>query len=140
IRVTHGESMAVLVDQAGIGDADAVAKRAYGREERIAKAQATIIETQDAHNAEAWAMDAFAEKAPGLDWATYFRAAGLQDQDTVIAWQPEAIARLSKLVADAPLEDWKAWATFHALNDAAPLLPEAYADLSFGFFGTTLSG
>jgi len=140
IRGKYREYMAALLEQAGIEDADAVAKRAYALEERIAKAQATIIETQDAHNAEAWAMDAFAEKAPGLDWATYFRAAGLQDQDTVIAWQPEAIARLSKLVADASLEDWRAWATFHALNEAAPLLPKAYADLSFGFFGTTLSG
>src|SRR5690606_39956719 len=116
IRGKSREYMAALLEQAGIEDADADAKRAYALEERIAKAQATIIETQDAHNAEAWAMDGFAEKAPGLDSATYFRAAGLQDQDTVIAWQPEAIARLSKLVADAPLEDWRAWATSHALN------------------------
>src|SRR5690606_24531808 len=44
------------------------------------------------------------------------------------------------LAASASLDDWKAWATFHALDDAAPLLPKAFADLSFGFHGTTLSG
>jgi putative endopeptidase len=140
IRGKYQDYVAALLEQAGIDDADAMAKRVYGLEEKIAKAQATIIETQDAHNAETWKMDAFAKQAPGLDWATYFQAAGLQDQDTFIAWQPEAITRLSALVASAPLEDWKAWATFHALDDAAPLLPKAFADLSFGFYGTALSG
>jgi putative endopeptidase len=140
IRGKYQDYVAALLEQAGIDDADAMAKKVYGLEEKIAKAQATIIETQDAHNAETWKMDAFAKQAPGLDWATYFQAAGLQDQDTFIAWQPEAITRLSALVASAPLEDWKAWATFHALDDAAPLLPKAFADLSFGFHGTALSG
>ena len=140
IRGKYREYVAALLEQAGIDDADAMARRVYGLEEKIARAQATIIETQDAHNAETWKRDAFAKQAPGLDWATYFQAAGLQDQDTFIAWQPEAITRLSALVASAPLEDWKAWATFHALDDAAPLLPKAFADLSFGFYGTALSG
>jgi putative endopeptidase len=140
IRGKYREYIAALLTQAGIEDADAKAKQIYALEEKIAKAQASIIETQDAHNAESWAMDAFAQKAPGLDWATYFKAAGLQDQDEVIAWQPEAIAKLSALAAKASLDDWKAWATFHALDDAAPLLPKAFADLSFDFHGTTLSG
>ena len=133
-------TVAALLEEAGIEDAAAMAKRVYALEEKIARAQATVIETQDAHNAETWAMDAFAEQAPGLDWSAFFEAAGLDGEDKVIAWQPEAIARLSALVASAPLQDWKAWATFHALDDAAPLLPKAFADLSFGFHGTTLSG
>ena len=104
IRGKYREYVAALLEEADIEDAAAMADRVYALEEKIAKAQATVIETQDAHNAEAWAMDAFAGKAPGLDWATFFQAAGLQDQDTVIAWQPEAIAIEPRNAEDAVLE------------------------------------
>src|SRR5690606_26109588 len=54
--------------------------------------------------------------------------------------QPEAIGKLSALVASQPLQAWKDWMVFHALDRSASLLPKAYADLSFDFHGTTLYG
>jgi putative endopeptidase len=140
VRDAYKTYMAALMKQAGIADADAKAKKIYALEEKIAKAQASIIDTENVHNAQAWATADFAKKAPGLDWAAYFKAAGLDGQQTITAWQPSAIAKLSALTASVPLQDWKDWATFHAINRAAGLLPKAYADLSFGFYGTTLSG
>ena len=47
---------------------------------------------------------------------------------------------LSALTASERLQTWKDYLTFHALNESASLLPKAYADLSFGFYGQTLSG
>jgi putative endopeptidase len=140
VRDAYKTYMAALMKQAGIADADAKAKTIYALEEKIAKAQASIVDTENVHNAQPWAMADFAKKAPGLDWAAYFKAAGLDGQQTITAWQPGAIAKLSALTASVPLQDWKDWATFHAINRAAGLLPKAYADLSFGFYGTTLSG
>jgi putative endopeptidase len=140
VRDAYKTYMTALMKQAGIADADAKAKKIYALEEKIAKAQASIIDTENVHNAQAWPLADFAKKAPGLDWAAYFKAAGLDGQQVITAWQPSAIAKLSALTASVPLQDWKDWATFHAINRHAGLLPKAYADLSFGFYGTTLSG
>jgi putative endopeptidase len=140
IRDKYKAYVAAILKQAGIGDADAKAKEIYALEEKIAKAQASIVDTENVHNARAWSMDDFAKKAPGLDWAAYFKAAGLDQQQSITAWQPDAIAKLSALTASQPLQAWKDWMVFHAINRHAGLLPKAYADLSFGFYGTTLSG
>jgi putative endopeptidase len=140
IRDKYKAYMLALLQQAGVEGAEAKAASIYALEEKIARAQASIVDTQDAHNAQVWALGDFATKAPGLDWASYFKAAGLDGQASITAWQPEAITRLSALTASVPLATWQDWARFHAINRSAGLLPKAYADLSFGFYGTTLSG
>jgi putative endopeptidase len=140
-RQQYLEYVTALLKLAAIEDADAKAKAVVALETRIAKAHASIVDTQDVHKANnPWEMSAFAKKAPGLDWTAYFTAAGLSSQKTIVAWQPAAITRLSALVGSEPLQAWKDYLTFHALNHSAGLLPKAYADLGFGFYGTTLQG
>ncbi len=140
-RQKYLEYVTALLKLAAVEDADAKAKAVVALETRIAKAHASIVDTQDVHKANnPWEMSAFAKKAPGLDWTAYFTAAGLSSQKTIVAWQPAAITRLSALVGSEPLQAWKDYLTFHALNHSAGLLPKAYADLGFGFYGTTLQG
>ena len=140
-RAKYKAYVAALLKQAGTPHAEAEAARVMALETKIAKAQESLVESQDVHKANnLWSMADFARKAPGLDWATYFRAAGLSDQKVIDVWQPRAFAGLSKLVASAPLADWRALLRFHTLDDAAPLLPKAYADLAFDFHGKTLTG
>ncbi|WP_426702303.1 M13 family metallopeptidase [Rhodanobacter sp. Col0626] len=130
-----------LLQQAGIADAQAKAKTIVALETKIAKAQASLIDSEDVHKANnLWRMDEFAQKAPGLDWASYFKAAGLQDQARIDAWQAGAISGLSALTASEPLQAWKDLLTFHTINHAAGLLPKAYADLNFNFYVRTLQG
>jgi putative endopeptidase len=125
-RAKYVEYMTALLKLANIADADAKAKAIVALETKIAKAQAPIVDTQDVHKANnPWAMADFARKAPGLDWNEYFTAAGLQSQQTIVAWQPGAITRLSALVGSEPLEVWKDYLTYHALNHSAGLLPKA---------------
>lgn len=141
LRNQYRDYMTAMLDTAGIKDAKAKAQSILGLETRIAKAQASIVDSENIHKANnAWTMADFAKKAPGLDWATYFKAGGIGDAKTIYAWQPDAIAKLSALVASQPLQTWKDFLTFHTLNHNASLLPKAYADLNFGFYGTALSG
>src|SRR3546814_3946208 len=93
IREAYQADRVALLQEAGIDDAQAKAKRVYALEKKIAQAQASIIDTQDAHNAQVWSRADFAAKAPGLDWDTYFKAAGLDGQDAFTAWQPGAITK-----------------------------------------------
>ncbi len=140
-RAKYLTYVTALLQQAGIADAGGEAKTILDLETKIARAQESLVESQDIHKANnLWRMADFAQKAPGLDWATYFKAAGLADQPQIDVWQPGAITGLSALVASEPIAAWKDLLTFHAINAAAPLLPKAYAELSFDFYGRTLQG
>ncbi len=133
--------IAALLKQAGTHHAKGMAKKVFALEMKIAKAQESLVASQDVHKANnLWKTSEFSRKAPGMDWNTYFKAAGLTDQKIIDAWQPSAIAGLSKLVADQPLSDWKALLRFHTLDHYASLLPKTYADLAFQFHGHTLQG
>jgi putative endopeptidase len=141
LRGKYRAYITALLQLAGIADAPAKARLAYGLEEKIARAHAPILDTQDVHKANnLWPLADFPRKAPGLDWPAFFKAAGLEGQPAVDAWQPRAVAGLAGLVAREPLPAWQAWLTFHALDDAAAFLPAAYDSLHFGFHGTALQG
>ncbi|WP_243047739.1 M13 family metallopeptidase [Dyella sp. RRB7] len=140
-REKYQAYVAALLKQAGVADSDAKAKAILELETKIAKAQVDIVDSQDIHKANnPWPLGSFAKNAPGLDWNTYFKAAGLDQQKIIDVWQLPGIKGLSALTASEPLQTWKDYLTFHALNESASLLPKAYADLSFGFYGQTLSG
>ncbi|HEX5395667.1 MAG TPA: M13 family metallopeptidase [Candidatus Limnocylindria bacterium] len=140
-RDAYKTYIAAILEQAGTPNAAAEAKRVFALELKIARAQESLVASQDPHGANnPWRMADFGHKAPGLDWTTYFKAAQLSGQTTIDVWQPKATTGLSKLVASAPLADWRALLRFHTLDEYAPLLPEAFAELSFQFHLHTLQG
>jgi predicted metalloendopeptidase len=53
---------------------------------------------------------------------------------------PTALQGIAKLVKGQPLDDWKAYLTYHHLHGHAPYLPKAVDDENFCFFGKTLVG
>jgi putative endopeptidase len=140
-RTQYQSYVAALLKQAGTPDADAQAKAIIALETKIAQAQESLVDSQDVHKANnVWSMSDFTQKAPGLNWNAYFKAAGLADQQHIDVWQPSATTGIAALVASEPLDTWKQLLRYHVLDDAAPLLPKAYADLNFDFYGTTLQG
>ncbi len=140
-RAAYQKYIAAILKLAGDADAEKKAKAIFDLEMKIAKAHASVVDSQDIHKANnPWPMADYAKNAPGIDWTAFFDAAKLSGQQTVFAWQPDAIKMLSALVASEPLQTWKDYLRFHAINHSAGLLPKAYADLSFGFYGTQLNG
>lgn len=130
-----------LMTLAGSKDSAAKAASILALETKIAQAHATLVESADPHKANnPWALKAFSQQAPGLDWPTFFQAAGLAKQPRVIVWQAAAIRSLAKLVGNEPLQTWKNWLAFHTINESAALLPKAYAELHFDFYQHTLEG
>jgi predicted metalloendopeptidase len=87
-----------------------------------------------------WARADFAKLAPGMDWDAYFTAAGLNDQPRFLVWQPSAVTGLSALVVEEPLEVWRDYLTFHAVEHFAAVLPKAVMDERFAFHGKVLAG
>jgi putative endopeptidase len=135
---THIETVLKL---ANVADADAKAQRIYDLEHKIAEVQESREESEDVHKANnPWKLADFATKAPGIDWAAYFKAAGLSSQPMIMVWHPMATTGESALVGSQPLELWKDYLTFRVIDRSSGLLPKAFADESFNFYTKTLFG
>lgn len=141
-RTKYAAYVQAILAQAGTADAAGKAKAIVALETKIAEAQLSIVESADIHKANnPWPRTGFAAKAPGIDWNAYFKAAGLDDQPAFIVWQPSTVRKFAALIASEPLDTWKAWLRFHTINEnASGLLPKAYDDLAFDFYGKTLTG
>ncbi len=113
----------------------------YELERRIAESHVSRTDSVDVHKANnPWNLREFAAKAPGLDWAAYFEAAGLSGQPMIMVWHPGAVTGIAALAGKEPLDVWKDYLTYHAVDRASPLLPAAFAEERFRFYGTALGG
>jgi putative endopeptidase len=75
-----------------------------------------------------------------MDGNAYFGAAGMGGQNDFIVWHPSAVVGISKLVAGEPVALWKDYLTFQLINHYSNVLPKAFVDEHFAFYGTDLSG
>ncbi len=141
IRAGYQAYLAQLFTLAGMTDPQARAARVFALEMKIAAVQADIVTSQDAHKGDnPWTRADFDRRAPGLDWTAFWSAAGLPRQQDFIAWQPDATAKLAALVASEPMDSWRDWLTFHHINRVASVLPRAFDQARFDFYGRTLQG
>ncbi|GAO39745.1 peptidase M13 family protein [Sphingomonas changbaiensis NBRC 104936] len=139
-RAKYKTHIAAMLKLAGIADADAKAERIFDLETKIAKTHWTRAQSRQIeklYNPVATAE--LATKMPGLDWAAYLKAAGV-DQAQVIVAQPSAVTGTAALIASEPLSVWQDYLTYHTLSNAAPVLPKAFVAEDFAFKGTTLAG
>ena len=141
IRSKYQTHVSAMLKLAGFTDTDARAARIVELELAIAQTHLSLADNEDIHKANnTWKQADFAAMAPGLDWAEYFRGAGLSRQESFIVWQPGAFTGESALVASTALDTWKAWLAYHLIEAYAGVLPKALADERFAFFGKILSG
>ena len=143
-RARYKAHVARLLELAGVSDASdatARAERIYDLEHRIAEAHWSAVESRQIeklHNP--LATGAFASTYPGVDWAAFFKAAGVDAQKQIVVTQPSAVTGIAKLVGSVPVATWKDYLTFHTIANAAPLLGKAMVEESFAFNGTVLKG
>jgi putative endopeptidase len=130
-----------VLELAGISGGAERAGRILGLEMQIARVHATRAESLEVRRANnPWKRSEFSRRAPGLDWAAFFSAAGLQHRPGFIVWHPAAVHGQAALVKKVPLATWKDWLTFHTIDRQAPLLPRAFVSENFDFYGKTLAG
>jgi putative endopeptidase len=127
-RTKYSAHVIKVLELAGIDDARTKAQRIVALETRIARVHAPREESEDVHKPKTWARADFDAKAPGLDWAAYFQAAGLDEQRAFIVWHPGAITGESALVASEPIDTWRDYLSYITLNHWSGLLPKAFAD------------
>ena len=140
LRTQYRMHIAAMLMLAGMTDPAMRAARIFALETKMAGVHATRVESEDVHSAVSWKREEFATKAPGLDWPAVFDAAGLKDVAEFIVWHPKAVTGLSALTASQPIDAWKDWLAYHAIEHSSPFLSKAFVDERFNFFGKTLNG
>lgn len=135
-RAYIGQMLALM----GVENAEQRAQAIFDLETSIARVHATATDAQDPHRVQTWARAEYATRAPGIDWDAFFQAAQLSGQEQIIAWHPEPLIGIAALVGSEPIEVWRDYLAFHTASRFAGVLPQAYDDLRFSFYGRTLSG
>jgi endothelin-converting enzyme/putative endopeptidase len=141
LRAKYQQHIAAMFKLAGYSDPEARAAKVFALETAIAKTHATREESVDVLKADnTWTAKDFSTKAPGIDWPAFFKAAKLSGQTRFTVWHPGAVTGEAKLVADTEIATWKDFLAFHRLNHYASVLPKAFSDQRFEFYGKALSG
>lgn len=134
-RTRYRDSIARLLELAGVASGNSAQTRAdavLALETAIARTHAPGEASAQETNADnLWTRTDFARRAPGIDWAAFFAAAGLEGQETFVVWQPSAVEGAAALVAAEPLAVWRDYLRIRELDRSADLLPKAFADAAF---------
>src|SRR5205814_20763 len=130
-RTRYRAHVVKVLGLAGIADADRKAQRIVDLETRIASVHARREDSADVHTAQAWTREDFDRKAPGLDWAGYFGAAGLERQRAFVVWHPAATTGEAALVGSQPIATWKVQSLIVGVG---------YPDAWRGYAGLEISG
>ncbi|MHB1440046.1 MAG: M13 family metallopeptidase [Cuniculiplasma sp.] len=70
----------------------------------------------------------------------YMEISQVPQTEYIIIGQPEVIGSVNKMLEEFPLEEWKAYLQWNALNFAAPYLHEEVENEHFDFFNKKLLG
>ena len=78
--------------------------------------------------------------APGLPWPALLAGAALEQQPRFVVREADAVQALSALFARVPVPRWQAYLRYHYLAGNADVLPGAFDDEVFDFYGRALHG
>jgi putative endopeptidase len=136
--LAHIERMLAL---AGVKDAKAQAKAVLDLETAIARVHWPIAKRRERELMYNLRTREELEKlAPDFPWHAQLGAAGIDTQHEYVVRELDAVEAIGKLFHDTPVSRWRSYMTYHLLERSAELLPKAFDDERFDFYGRTLNG
>jgi putative endopeptidase len=139
----HVARMLTLGAGLGEAEADAAAERVVALETKLASHHWDVVKDRDADlTYNALTLDELAQRAPQFDWRAWASALGAPQGslDQLVVREPSFAEGFAQLWESEPLDDWKAWLTFHVVSDRAPYLNDELVEANFDFYGRTLTG
>ena len=139
-RAAYRAYVEQMLTLAGLPDASARADRIVALETAMAKVQWTPVQQRDLM-AMLKPMDAAGRQrlAPEFDWPLMLTTAGYGGFESVIMSTSTALTELGKIYAATPVSTWQDWMKFRFVSGNAAVLPRAFDDATFAFYGKTLS-
>ena len=141
IRTAYRQYVVETGKLAGLSDPAGRADRILALETRISQDQWAPERRRDpvaTHNVMTIAQ--LQKLVPQVDWRDALRAAGLRAAKKVDVAEKSAVAAAGRRLADVPLSTWKEYLAFRFISDHSDVLPRAFDDAHFNFYGKTLSG
>jgi len=77
---------------------------------------------------------------PNFPWTKFFESQGVAVPAMFSLAMPDFHKEVSKMIGDTPVDAWKAYLRYHAVDDASPYLSDAFAQESFEFHNKTMAG
>ena len=78
--------------------------------------------------------------APNFDWKAYYSTAQYPEFEILNVDTPDFFKEVNKLLADEPLDDWKAYLRFHIVDSDSPYLSSPFVNENFEFYRKYLRG
>ncbi len=110
-------------------------------ETALAGASMTRVEMRDPYKTyNKFTLDGIDKLTPGLDFKALFTNLNVKGQDTLLVGMPKFFTEISKQLKATPLDVWKKYLEFHAVNDMSGFLSADFDSTHFNFYGRTLRG
>jgi predicted metalloendopeptidase len=126
-----GDKPAAAATKAGI---------ALAFETRLARASRARVDLRDPDQNYHVVNVTEPEKGNGGSWKAYFACRGLQLPKRMNIAQPMFVQELNRMLADEPLDNWKAYLRWQVAHAYAEFLNSPFEGEDFHFFGTVLHG
>jgi endothelin-converting enzyme/putative endopeptidase len=121
--------------------AEAAARTVVEIETALAKASLDRVSRRDPEKLyHKMARTELQSLSPAFAWSRYLEGVGAPPFESVNVAVPDFLKAADGLLGSASLDAWKTYLRWQAVRVAAPLLPAAFVDANFEFFGKTLTG
>ncbi|HEU0098892.1 MAG TPA: M13 family metallopeptidase [Allosphingosinicella sp.] len=141
IRAKYQDYAAAMLRLAGFPEPEARAKRVFELEKKLARAHWSTVDLRQVEKGyNPMTAAELAAAAPGFDWGAFLKGAGIAGTEKLNIGQPSALAGTAALVASEPLDTWQDYLRLRTIQRYASVLPKAFVETNFDFYGKTLSG
>ena len=143
IREKYHAYLARILTLADRPDPEDTATRVVALETRLAKGHWERAETRDVLKTyNLTSLEDLRAMVPSFDFHAWVTALGGEEATIaeLVVRQPSYLTHLETVLADTPIEDWRAFLGVRAIRTAAAYLSSAFVEANFDFYGRTLSG
>ncbi|MEE2565852.1 M13 family metallopeptidase [Hyphobacterium marinum] len=140
-REAYVAYIAGVFDRAGIDNGRQRAEDILALETAIAEIHWTRAQARDRiANYNLMTVEELTEFAPGFNWMAFLEEDGTEGQEEIIVNNDTAVQSLATLFSETPVETFRSYLAFHYIDNHTAMLPSAYDDASFEFYGRRLNG
>jgi len=142
LRRQYGEHIGRMLQLAGATpDAGAASATVLRVETAIARPQLDVVARRDPANVNhKMKLDELQALTPGFDWRAYFKGIGAPSFTRLNVTQPQYLKALDGLLSTMPIADVREYLRWQLVRANAAVLPVAFVNENFQFYGKILRG
>jgi putative endopeptidase len=140
-RKAYVEHVGKMLGLLGVADAPAQAQKVMAIETALAKGALDVTSRRDPtkiyHKQTPQELQAL---TPPFQWQKYFDGIGAPPIYALNVTEPDFFKALGQVLASTSIDDIKTYLKWHVAHSSAPVLPTAFVNENFDFYGKTMTG